>query len=52
VVLVTLTRQGRRIARTTQLPWQARLAAELEDLQPRQQQALARSAERIAHLLE
>ena len=52
VVLVRLTAAGRRVARTTQLPWQAKLADELETLNPRQRRELARSAERIASLLD
>lgn len=52
VVLVQLTRKGRGVARNTQLPWQAKLARELGALDRRQQNELARSAERIAGLLE
>jgi DNA-binding MarR family transcriptional regulator len=52
VVLVKLTERGRAVAQTTALPWQAKLARELDRLNARQQNDLARCAERIADLLE
>lgn len=52
VVLVHPTPRGRELARTTRLPWQAKLADALATLDERQQNELARSAERIATLLE
>jgi DNA-binding MarR family transcriptional regulator len=52
VVLVRLTRRGRVVASTTELPWQAKLARELGSLSARQRNELARCAERIAQLLE